>query len=121
MQDSALRKLRCIRLHPGLKVSYCTDSRPTEGIAERASGADLFICEGMYGDPENQTKAKEKKHMTMYEAAQMAQKAKVQEMWLTHYSPSLIRPDEYINQVKKIFPAAVAARDGRMTELKFMD
>ncbi len=44
----------------GLKVSYCTDSRPTEGIAERASGADLFICEGMYGDPEHQTKAKEK-------------------------------------------------------------
>lgn len=105
----------------GLKVSYCTDSRPTEGIAEHAKGADLFICEGMYGDPENQAKAKEKKHMTMYEAAQMAQKAEVQELWLTHYSPSLTRPDEYINQVKKIFPAAVAARDGRMTELKFMD
>lgn len=105
----------------GLKVSYCTDSRPTEGITEHAKGADLFICEGMYGDPENQAKAKEKKHMTMYEAAQMAQKAEVQELWLTHYSPSLTRPDEYINQVKKIFPAAVAARDGRMTELKFMD
>ncbi len=105
----------------GLKVSYCTDSRPTEGIAEHASDADLFICEGMYGDPENQAKAKEKKHMTMYEAARMAQKAKVQELWLTHYSPSLIRPDEYINEVRKIFPATVAARDGRMTELKFMD
>lgn len=105
----------------GLKVSYCTDSRPTEGIAEHASDADLFICEGMYGDPENQTKAKEKKHMTMYEAARMAQKANVQELWLTHYSPSLIRPDEYINEVRKIFPATVAARDGRMTELKFMD
>ena len=105
----------------GLKVSYCTDSRPTEGIAEHASDADLFICEGMYGDPENQAKAKEKKHMTMYEAARMAQKANVQELWLTHYSPSLIRPDEYINEVRKIFPATVAARDGRMTELKFMD
>lgn len=105
----------------GLKVSYCTDSRPTEGIAEHVKSADLFICEGMYGDPENQAKAKEKKHMTMYEAAQMAQKAEVQELWLTHYSPSLTRPDEYINQVRKIFPATVAARDGRMTELKFMD
>ncbi len=105
----------------GLKVSYCTDSRPTEGIAEHAGGADLFICEGMYGDPENQAKAKEKKHMTMYEAARMAQKANVQELWLTHYSPSLIRPDEYINEVRKIFPETVAARDGRMTELKFMD
>lgn len=105
----------------GLKVTYCTDSRPTESIAEHATDADLFICEGMYGDPENQTKAKEKKHMTMYEAAKIAAKANVQEMWLTHYSPSLIRPDEYINEVRKIFPATVAARDGRNVELKFMD
>ncbi len=33
----------------GLKVTYCTDSRPTEGIIKNAAGADLFICEGMYG------------------------------------------------------------------------
>ena len=105
----------------GLKVTYCTDSRPTDSIAEHATDADLFICEGMYGDPENQVKAKEKKHMTMYEAARMAAKANVQELWLTHYSPSLIRPDEYINEVRKIFPATVAARDGRNVELKFMD
>lgn len=105
----------------GLKVTYCTDSRPTDGIVEHATGADLFICEGMYGDPENQVKAKEKKHMTMYEAAHLAKKAKVQEMWLTHYSPSLFRPEEYINDVRKIFPASVAAKDGRSVELKFMD
>lgn len=105
----------------GLKVTYCTDSRPTENIAEHATGADLFICEGMYGDPENQAKAKEKKHMTMYEAARIAARSNVQELWLTHYSPSLIRPDEYISEVRKIFPATVAARDGRNVELKFMD
>ncbi len=105
----------------GLKVTYCTDSRPTESIAEYAADADLFICEGMYGDPENQVKAKEKKHMTMYEAARIAAKANVQEMWLTHYSPSLIRPEEYINEVRKIFPATIAARDGRNVELKFKD
>ena len=34
----------------GIKVTYCTDSRPVKAIAENASGADLFICEGMYGD-----------------------------------------------------------------------
>ncbi len=103
----------------GLKVTYCTDSRPTENIENHAQNADLFVCEGMYGDPENQAKAREKKHMTMYEAAGIAQKAQVQEMWLTHYSPSLIRPEEYMGQVRKIFPASVAAKDGRSTELKF--
>ena len=31
----------------GLKVTYCTDNRPTEGIVKHAAGSDLFICEGM--------------------------------------------------------------------------
>ncbi len=105
----------------GLKVTYCTDSRPTDSIREHAKDADLFICEGMYGDPENQSKAKEKKHMTMYEAANLAKTAEVKEMWLTHYSPSVIRPEEYMKEVKKIFPGSVAAKDGRSVELKFAE
>ena len=32
----------------GLKVTYCTDSRPTDAIVEAAVESDLFICEGMY-------------------------------------------------------------------------
>ena len=36
----------------GLKVTYCTDSRPTASIAAHAADSDLFICEGMYGEPE---------------------------------------------------------------------
>ena len=50
----------------GIKVTYCTDTRPTESIVQNALGADLFICEGMYGEPEKQQKAKEYKHMTFY-------------------------------------------------------
>lgn len=103
----------------GLKVTYCTDTRPTESIVHAAAGADLFICEGMYGEPEKQQKAKEYKHMTFYEAAELAKKAAVKELWLTHYSPSLTRPEEYMRDVRKIFPAAVAARDGRSADLMF--
>ena len=36
----------------GIKVTYCTDTRPTESIVRNAAGADLFICEGMYGEPD---------------------------------------------------------------------
>lgn len=103
----------------GIKVTYCTDSRPTEGIVSHAKGADLFICEGMYGEPEKKAKAKEYKHMTFYEAAQMAKDAEVKEMWLTHYSPSLMRPEEYMKDVKAIFPNSYAAKDGRSVELGF--
>ena len=105
----------------GIKVTYCTDSRPTESIVRNAKGADLFICEGMYGEPDKLDKAKEHKHMTFYEAAQMAKEAQVAKMWLTHYSPSLIRPEEYKKQVKAIFPETYISKDGRSEELLFED
>ena len=103
----------------GLKVTYCTDTRPTESILAHAKGADLLILEGMYGEPDKLDKAREHKHMTMYEAARIARDAEVPELWLTHYSPSLTRPEEFIGEVRKIFPGTVAAKDGRTVELKF--
>ena len=49
----------------GIKVTYCTDSRPTDGIVKNAKDADLFICEGMYGEPDKKEKAKEYKHINI--------------------------------------------------------
>lgn len=105
----------------GLKVTYCTDTRPVPVIAEYAQDADLFICEGMYGEDGKEVKAREYKHMTMYEAANLAAKAQPRVMWLTHYSPSLTRPEEFIDKVRQIFPRAKAARDGWSLELDFDD
>lgn len=105
----------------GLKVTYCTDTRPVETIAENGFGADLLILEGMYGEPDKWQKAKENKHMTMYEAAVLAKAAGAGELWLTHYSPSLMRPEEYIGDVRKIFPNTIAAKDGRTVELNFQE
>lgn len=105
----------------GLKITYCTDTRPTDSIRVNAAGADLFICEGMYGEKEKQKKAKEYKHMTFYEAAQLAKDAEARELWLTHYSPSLNHPEEYIDEVRKIFPNTIAAKDKRSVELVFTD
>ncbi len=103
----------------GLKVTYCTDTRPTESILEHAREADLLILEGMYGEPDKLAKAREHKHMTMYEAAGIARDAEVPELWLTHYSPSLMRPEEFIGDVRKIFANTIAAKDGRTVELNF--
>ena len=105
----------------GLKVTYCTDTRPVPVIAEMAQEADLFICEGMYGEPDKEAKAREHKHMTFYEAARLAKEADCKEMWLTHYSPSLPRPEDYMDAVRKIFPRSVAGKDGKSVELRFDD
>lgn len=105
----------------GIKLSYCTDTRPTEAIVKNVSNSDLFICEGMYGEADKIDKAKEHKHMTMLEAAYVAKQADVNEMWLTHYSPSMVRPEEFMNEVKAVFHNSVASKDGRNTVLKFTE
>lgn len=105
----------------GIKVTYTTDTRPTKSIVENAKESDLLICEGMYGEKGKEKKAVQYKHMTMYEAANIAKEACVKEMWLTHYSPSLTYPDEYIKDVKKIFDNTVAAKDGLTVEIDFID
>ncbi len=103
----------------GVKLTYTTDTRPTNSIRENAKDSDLFICEGMYGEKEKAAKAVEYKHMTFYEAAHLAKDAQVKEMWLTHYSPSLTRPEEYMDEVRRIFPEAKAGKDRMSRELAF--
>lgn len=103
----------------GIKLTYCTDTRPVDSIRENAKDSDLFICEGMYGEKEKASKAVEYKHMTFYEAANLAKEAGVKEMWLTHYSPSLTYPEMYMDEVRKIFPNAKAGKDRMSVELDF--
>lgn len=105
----------------GIKVTYCTDTRPLPLIAECAKGSDLFICEGMYAEKEKEAKAKQYKHMTFYEAARLAKQAEAGELWLTHFSPSLVKAEQYMGEVRKIFPQASLGKDGRTVELDFID
>ena len=105
----------------GLKITYVTDTRPCPSIVENAAGSDLFICEGMYGEPGSEDKAREHRHMTFREAGQIAAKAGVREMWLTHYSPSMTHPEQYLDHVRAIFPETVTAKDGRTAVLLFDD
>ncbi len=105
----------------GIKLTYTTDTRPTDSILKNAADSDLFICEGMYGEDDKADKAKGYKHMTFREAAVLARNSNVQEMWLTHYSPSLVRPDDYMDKVREIFPNAFPGKDGKSVELNFED
>lgn len=103
----------------GLKVTYCTDTRPVNSIATYAKDSDLFICEGMYGEDEKADNAKKYKHMTIYEAAELATKADAKELWLTHYSPAMVYPEKYKDRVRKVFPNTHFGFDGKTVELRF--
>ncbi|MDR2938853.1 MAG: ribonuclease Z [Clostridiales bacterium] len=87
----------------GIKVCYATDTRPINRLVDFVSGADLFIGEGIYGSDEKLGKAVEYTHMLFSEAAGIAKAANVKELWLTHFSPSLTCPGEYLDVAKNIF------------------
>ena len=103
----------------GIKVTYCTDTRPVKAIVEQGAHSDLFICEGMYAEKEKEAKARQYKHMTFYEAARLAREAEVSRLWLTHFSPSLVRGEDYMDKVREIFPEAWLGKDGKTLELDF--
>ena len=105
----------------GLKVTYCTDTRPCANILDFAKESDLFICEAMYGDKDKKQDALAKKHMMMEEAAEGAKIANVKELWLTHFSPSMRYPENYIESARKIFKDTIIPHDGEYKELKFED
>ncbi len=105
----------------GIKVTYTTDTRPVKSIVEHAAGADLFICEGMYGEKEKQENANKNKHMTFYEAAALAKEANVKELWLTHFSPSLVNGKPYMKEVRSIFENSHLGKDGKMVEIDFIE
>ncbi len=103
----------------GLKLTYCTDTRPTKSMVKNAKASDLFICEGMYGDPDQPNNCKAYKHMTFEEAASVAKQAQVKELWLTHFSPALVKPAQFIDHARKIFKNSYIGKDRKSKNLKF--
>lgn len=103
----------------GISVAYCTDSRPVDRVTKFAEGVQLLICEGMYGEEEKKQKARENKHMLFSEAARMAKYAKAERLWLTHFSPSLNEPAEFLPVAQAIFPAAELGEERKCITLEF--
>ncbi|MDD5923119.1 MAG: ribonuclease Z [Eubacteriales bacterium] len=103
----------------GLKVLYSTDTRPADSIIQAGKNADLMILEGNYASDQDIEKAKKWKHMTFSEAAGLAKKAEAKELWLTHFSQSIICPEEFQENAVSVFPNTIIGRDGMQKTLKF--
>lgn len=108
----------------GIKITYVTDTRPTESIVEYASHSDLFVCEGMYvGSGESERKDEINKvknyHMTFNEAATLAKHANVKRLVLTHFNPSLQHPSTQLDVAREIFKETYAASDDLSIHFNF--
>lgn len=105
----------------GFKVCYCTDTRPVRTLPDFVRAADLFVCEGLYGDPDKAAQAREHMHMTYADAAAIARDAGVKALWLTHYSPAMVNPKEHLHLARAVFPATYAGYDRIGKTLIFED
>ncbi|CDG01979.1 Putative Ribonuclease Z [Clostridium chauvoei JF4335] len=103
----------------GIYLSVITDTRPIESIKKFIKDSDLFICEGTYGKDEDIEKAIKNKHMTFREAANLAKEAKVKKMLLTHFTPAMLEPAEYLENAKEVFENTIIGEDRMIFNLNF--
>ncbi len=86
---------------------------------EHAKDADLFICEGMYGEPEKKAKAVEYKHMTFYEERINGKKSLCEGNVAYALQPVFSKTGAIYGRSKKIFAVSSAGKDGKSTTLLF--
>jgi ribonuclease Z len=103
----------------GIKISYCTDTRPFPELIGFVKDSNLLIAEGMYGDNLDLQKAISNKHMLFSEAAAIAKESESKELWLTHFSPIMLDPDLYIDNAKVIFENTVIGQDRLVKSFDF--
>ena len=105
----------------GLSVVFSGDTTPCAALEQAAQGTDLLICDATYGLPEQEPQAKQWGHSTFGQSAALAARAGAQRLWLTHYSPMITDPEEYLPLAQEIFPAAECGFDGKRITLQFRE
>ena len=98
-------------LHSGKKIVYASDTRPTSTTVKASAGADVLIHESSYTEAQK-VLAASRKHSTALEAAQVAKKAKVKLLVLTHFSTRYKTTGAMVSEAKAVFGNTVAASDG---------
>ncbi|MGI8485309.1 MAG: ribonuclease Z [Thermomicrobiales bacterium] len=105
----------------GVSFAFVTDTRPTANLRDLATGVDLMICEGTYGDTADEEKAILWGHMSFREAATLARDARVKALWLTHFGAGMTYPDAFADRARDVFPNTYIGRSGLQGQLAFKD
>jgi ribonuclease Z len=101
----------------GRKIVMTGDTAPSDGIVEAAWGADLLVTEATFSEEERE-RAEETQHQTAAQAAEVARRAEVGLLALTHLSNRYFGP-EIAREAREIFPETVVPRDFDVVEVPF--
>jgi ribonuclease Z len=95
------------------------DTAPSEGIVEAAREADVLVTEATFSE-EERDRAQETLHQTAAQAAEIARRADVDLLALTHLSSRYIGP-EIAREARDIFPETVVPRDFDVVEVPYSE
>jgi len=101
----------------GKKICFIMDTAINANCIKAAENSDLLISEATYAN-ELEEKASENKHLTAKQAADIAKKAKVKELIITHLSQRYEEiPEIILKEAKKVFSNTKIAHDFMSVQL----
>lgn len=101
---------------PSLSYAYCSDTQPSEAIVEQVQGVDLLYHEATFLEDEKE-KARETRHSTAAEAAEVARRAQVKKLIIGHFSARYKDLSPVLAEAFAVFPATSLAIEGETFEL----
>ncbi len=108
-----------VRLRDGATLVFSGDAAPCDALVEHAAGATVLLCEAAVRRPEpDRATPAERGHMTPAEAGQMARRAGVERLILTHYPADSADPDYAVREASATFDGTIErAVDGAVFSL----
>jgi ribonuclease Z len=100
----------------GVKVVITGDAGKTDDILEACRDADALVIESTYLEEETEM-ARQFSHLTARQAAELAVKAEVKKLIITHISRRY-REKDVLKEAQAIFPNTVVARDFDSFQIK---
>ena len=95
---------------PGRKIGVSGDTRPTDDLVEFFKNCDYLSFDSTFAD-ELRDKAMEANHSTSKEAAELAEKANVSTLILTHFSARYHDESVLLEEAQQIHENTIAAKD----------
>ena len=102
---------------PGRKVTISGDTMPCEKLVKFAKGSDVLIHDATF-DSSLEERAIEYGHSTARQAAEIAKRAEVEKLILTHISPRYKDAKLLEEEAREIFPNTWVAHDFMELEVR---
>ncbi len=96
---------------PSFTYAYCSDTQPSPSIINQIHGVDILYHEATFTEDEKE-RARQTKHSTAAEAADIALRARVKKLVIGHFSARYKDLAPVLKEANEIFPATSLAAEG---------